>query len=295
MIPKRLKVVFLACGAAVMVWPSAAAAQPVGHVSVNAGVVVGGGYYRPFYSPSYWGWYPAWYPLYPAYPPYGYWYSGSYSSIRLQVTPKQAEVFIDGYYVGIVDDFDGTFQRLDAPLGQHEIQIYMKGYKTYSEKMLLRPGQSYKLAGVLQPLGPGEAQEPRPEAAAPPQGQYAPQGEYPAPPPGARPPRGERTQPPPAAHEGEPGAQNTGFGTVTIRVQPADAVVVIDGERWDSPEGGSRLQIQLSAGPHHVEISKDGYKTYSASVTVRAGETQTLNVSLATGGALTGAAILSSP
>ena len=64
---------------------------------------------------------------------------------------------------------------------------------------------------------------------------------------------------------------------------------MIDGERWDSPEGGSRLQVQLSAGPHRVEVSKDGYKTYSASVTIRPGDTQTLNVSLSTGGGPTGA------
>ena len=85
------------------------------------------------------------------------------------------------------------------------------------------------------------------------------------------------------------------FGTVVIRVQPADAVVVIDGERWDSPEGGSRLQVQLSAGPHHVEVSKDGYRTYSTSVTIRPGETQTLNVSLSTGGGPTGAAVRGLP
>ena len=77
-----------------------------------------------------------------------------------------------------------------------------------------------------------------------------------------------------------------------IRVQPSDAVVVIDGERWDSPEGGSRLQVQLSAGPHRVEISKDGFKTYSTSVNVREGETVTVNVSLSTGGGgLTGAVL----
>ena len=70
---------------------------------------------------------------------------------------------------------------------------------------------------------------------------------------------------------------------------------MIDGERWDSPEGGSRLQVQLSAGPHHVEISKDGYKTYSTSVTIRPGDTQTLNVSLSTGGGLTGAAVTRPP
>jgi hypothetical protein len=70
-----------------------------------------------------------------------------------------------------------------------------------------------------------------------------------------------------------------------VRVQPADAIVTIDGERWDSPEGGSRLQVQLAAGRHRIEVRKDGFKPYSASVEIRAGETESINVSLPAGGA----------
>ena len=68
---------------------------------------------------------------------------------------------------------------------------------------------------------------------------------------------------------------------------------MIDGERWDSPDGGSRFQMQLSVGPHHVEISKDGYKTYSTSVTIREGETTDVERESLDGGGLTGAAIFS--
>ena len=271
--PKRLMVNALACAALVVLWPSTAAAQWHGH---GAYVVVGGGFYQPFY-PFYagWGWYPGW-----------CWGLSVLSalrrllkvrtiitSIRVQVTPKQAEVYLDGYYVGVVDDFDGTFQRLDAPTGQHELQVYLQGYKTMSEKMLFRPGQSYKVQAVLQPLAPGEPPDPRPVAAPPPQ-RYAapPRGEYEVP-EGPTPPPPSRHTPPPNAESGEP-APGAQFGTVVIRVQPADAVVVIDGERWDSPEGGSRLQVQLSAGPHHVEVSKDGYEAYSTSLTIRPGDTQ---------------------
>ena len=116
MIPKRLMVMFVACVAAVVMWPSTASAQ---HYGGHAFVVVGGGFYRPYFYPFYSGWYPAWYPFYPSYyPPYGYWYGGNYASVRLEVTPKQAEVYLDGYYVGVVDNFDGVFQRLDTPTGQ---------------------------------------------------------------------------------------------------------------------------------------------------------------------------------
>ncbi|HEY3885778.1 MAG TPA: PEGA domain-containing protein, partial [Vicinamibacterales bacterium] len=64
---------------------------------------------------------------------------------------------------------------------------------------------------------------------------------------------------------------------------PADAAVTIDGERWDSPDGGSRLLIQLAAGQHRIEVRKDGYKPYSTTVEVRVGETENINVSLPQG------------
>jgi hypothetical protein len=81
-------------------------------------------------------------------------------------------------------------------------------------------------------------------------------------------------QPPPRRGEA------TEFGTLSLRVQPADAEITIDGERWDSPEGGSRLIVQLAAGPHRIEVQKEGLRTYTSTVTVRPGETQALNISL---------------
>ena len=63
-----------------------------------------------------------------------------------------------------------------------------------------------------------------------------------------------------------------------------DAVVIIDGERWDSPEGGSRLVVQLSGGSHRIEVRKQGFRTYTSTVQIRPGETQSLNISLTPGG-----------
>jgi uncharacterized membrane protein len=66
---------------------------------------------------------------------------------------------------------------------------------------------------------------------------------------------------------------------VAIRVQPADAEVIVDGERWESPEAGD-LTLQLAEGSYPVEIRKEGYRPYSATVSIRRGETTSLNVSL---------------
>jgi hypothetical protein len=62
-------------------------------------------------------------------------------------------------------------------------------------------------------------------------------------------------------------------------VQPEDAEVLIDGERWESP-AGERVVVQLLEGEHRVEILKTGFRTYTSTVRVRSGETVSLNVSL---------------
>ena len=83
---------------------------------------------------------------------------------------------------------------------------------------------------------------------------------------------------PPQAPRG--GTQAAGYGTLAIRVQPADAEVMIDGEKWRGPDAQDRLVVDLAEGSHTVQISKAGYRTYITEVQVRRGETSPLNVSL---------------
>lgn len=71
------------------------------------------------------------------------------------------------------------------------------------------------------------------------------------------------------------------FGSVSVRVRPANADVLIDGERWVSAESDGRIVVQLPEGRHSVEVRAAGYTTFSAPVDVRRGETLPLNVSLA--------------
>jgi len=113
------------------------------------------------------------------------------------------------------------------------------------------PGQPYP------PMGPGQPGQPEPRPAGPP-----PQG-------------GGAAGPPP----GEAPA-NQSFGTFSLRVQPADAEVLVDGERWMTPEGQERLVIQLTDGKHRVEVRKEGFEKFTTDIQVKRGETVTLNVSL---------------
>jgi len=233
-------------------------------------VAVRSAYYSPFYyDPFFWGgygWYPSayWSPF--AQYPYPL-YAGAYrqSAARIQVTPREAEVYVDGYFAGTVDDFDGFAQRLDVPAGEHEIQLYLDGYRTIREKILFRPGATYKIKQTMERLGPGETAEPRAQKPDPPSGASGP---------------GPWGDPSMSPDSGEREMAASSFGTLSIRVQPSGATVTVDGERWDGPDGQERLAIQLTEGTHRVDVRKDGYRAYSTEVRVRRGDITTLNISL---------------
>jgi len=276
-----------------------------GHVVVGPRVVVaprvvvgvGAGYYSPyFYDPF---WFDPWYgyaydPQYPwgpyGYPPYRAYRVDPGASLRLEVKPKEAEVYVDGYYAGIVDDFDGTFQRLSVTPGEHDIELYLDGYRTVHQKVYVSPRKTFNVKYAMEKLLSGEQPEPRPQPAEPPPGVQGGTGRAGAPPmpqepPPARTPPPRRmppqSAPPPAPREGARGAAPAaGYGTLAIRVQPGDAEIMIDGEKWRGPAGQDRLMVDVAEGPHSIQISKSGYRTYVTDVQVRRGETEPLNVSL---------------
>jgi hypothetical protein len=256
----------------------------VGAPRGRAVVVVGGYYRRPFYDPFY-------DPFYfnsfyrPYYRPF-YWYpQAAYgqriyetdASLRLQVSPRETEVYIDNYYAGNVDDFDGMFQRLHIEPGSHDITLYLQGYRTVRQQIYVQPTGTFRLRYMMQPLGPGDVAEPRPvepprpQPQAGPAPQTGPQGAAPA---------GPNRYPPPQRGATPQQGDRSDSGTLSLRVQPGSADVVIDGERWDGPSGDERLIVQVSPGVHHVEVRREGYRTYQSDVEVTPGETATVNVSL---------------
>lgn len=231
-------------------------------------------YYSPFYYSGFGGWYSGfgWYPYphYGYYGPYPYRYYGyNLSSARIQVKPRHAEVFVDGYFVGTVDDFDGWSQRLNVEPGEHEVEIYLAGHRSYRQPVLFRPGATIRIEHVMQPLAAGDQEDarPRPSPTAPARTPYGRDDPDQGPPPRRVP------APPP-----QRGAESQDYGAIEIRVQPADAEVIVDGDRWESPAGD--VTLQLTEGTHRVEVRRSGYRTYSAEIRVRRGETTSVNVSL---------------
>jgi hypothetical protein len=107
-----------------------------------------------YYDPYRWG-----ASAYPGYG-YGYGYGGGhyqqpYSSfdigeLRLDVEPRHAQVFVDGYYAGVVDDFDGAFQSLKLEPGAYRIDISAPGFETLTFDVRLNPGQDIRYRGILR-------------------------------------------------------------------------------------------------------------------------------------------------
>jgi hypothetical protein len=91
------------------------------------------------------------------------------AELKLAIEPKEAEVYVDGYFAGVVDDFDGAFQRLRVVPGQHEIVVYHEGYRSIREKLYLGPRSSRKLERTMEKLGAGEPNEAKPEPVDPPE------------------------------------------------------------------------------------------------------------------------------
>jgi hypothetical protein len=238
-----------------------AQAQRHHHRGVRGPVIVHSPLLFRYSHPFHFG-FAQWYP-YPApypwgFPPFGVHPGDHVVTLRLQITPRDAVVYVDGYAAGFVDDYDGVFQRLRLVPGHHEIVVHQRGYRTLRQALYFNPGSSHTVRHTLVPLGPGELEEPQPVPRAMPPG-----------PPSAGVPPGS----------GMPGGART--GTLSLRVQPPDASVSIDGELWRNPQGQDRLVVQLPEGLHRLRVEKPGLQPFITDVDVRAGEPTNLNVSLA--------------
>jgi hypothetical protein len=144
-----------------------------------------GGWNSWYYRPSYWYGYsglglgyfyydPLWWG--PSYYGYGYGYPGVYGGyygggaygayggdsgtyygvgdLRLKVKPRDAEVFVDGYFSGVVDDFDGVFQRLTLDSGPHRVEIRKPGFTTLGFDVRIPPDETVTYKGELEPEHP---------------------------------------------------------------------------------------------------------------------------------------------
>jgi hypothetical protein len=75
--------------------------------------------------------------------------------LRLDIQPKDAEVFVDGYYAGIVDDFSRAGHRLNLPVGPHHLDIRALGYESIALEIIIQASHTTTYRAALVPLPPG--------------------------------------------------------------------------------------------------------------------------------------------
>jgi hypothetical protein len=97
--------------------------------SIGIGVYYGAGGSYPYgYTPR------AYYDPIPGQP---------YGGLRITGAPSRlAQVFADGYYVGIVNDFDGIFQHLNLEAGPHRIEIVDPAFPSIVFDVMIQPGRT---------------------------------------------------------------------------------------------------------------------------------------------------------
>jgi len=118
-------------------------------------------YYDPFWMSGAFGWSPMFYAPwslmwgtagYGPYPMFGGATAFSTGGVRLKMQPRDAQVFVDGYYAGIVDDFDGIFQSLRLAPGGHKLEVRMPGFETFTLDVHVQPDRTMTVKDTLRAI-----------------------------------------------------------------------------------------------------------------------------------------------
>ena len=229
--------------------------------------------YRPYYGSfgGYGGFASFWPYLYSPYyyGPYA-WGSGQTGfaspdagAVDINTRPKKASVYLDGELVGRVGSFDGFPRYLWLRGGSYRLAIFMDGYETLERDISVHPGVVIK---IDEELAPGRSEPPQPPPVTVTQGST---------------PSGESWR---VENRGQPIDQDQRRepASLMVDVQPADAVVYLDGRLLGS---GAQLASLHSAliidpGAHLLEVARPGYVSEEHPFEAVKGEDVALRVEL---------------
>ncbi|MEM8962356.1 MAG: PEGA domain-containing protein [Acidobacteriota bacterium] len=254
-----------------------------------------GSYYNRYrhsyrYHNYYYRWYPVYYGpyfywdfgfpwvsshgrYYPRYPYYSYQREYEYQgAIDFDVRPEEAEIWIDGGYVGQADDLDGfpTFLWLDE--GTYDVVIYLDGYETISRQYSVYPGV---VIDVEDRMKPGTATKPGelfPKTTERRDARIQRDRE-----------RAEAADWSQARRVSPDGDQTSDApGRLRFEVEPEDAAVYLDGQLLGIA-GELKFNnngFTVTPGEHVIEISRPGYETESVTIDVESGEKVVVELTL---------------
>ena len=69
--------------------------------------------------------------------------------LQLDVEPRRAQVYVDGWFVGLVDEFSGYYHHLDLPAGPHRIDLVASDHDPLSIDVVVSPGRTVTYRGFL--------------------------------------------------------------------------------------------------------------------------------------------------
>ena len=262
---------------------------------------------------GYWGW-PGWYGYYG--PGYGY-YDGArvygpssrYAVIDTDISPEEAQVYLDGRYIGTADDFDGNPDYLYLQPGRYRIEFRLEGYQTLTRQIEARPGMKldftdklHKIAGARRY---GSYEHPRLQGevrryfgknrdsveAIDPSEQGTGASVM------AEPDDDDRDTPPPQDRapalrqpsrdqygewRGGRGSRMESRTRLRLNVEPSDAAVYVDNRFVGTAEEVNSLErgVAITAGKHTVTVSRPGFRDKTADITVEQGRMETVEISL---------------
>lgn len=199
--------------------------------------------------------------------------AGNISQVRTLVEPAKTRVYVDGYYAGIVDDFDGLLQRLNVSPGRHEITLKLEGYSSHTFAIYANRDQTLKLRWDMV-KGTGDTRDTvgsYDRAAATDEREFNRDDEGEDDNEQRDSARIERDRSREVDSDTDnrrytPPSRDAGRGVLDLQIEPADASVYIDGEFFGKASQLSR--VELAPGRHRIEVVRPGYKTEETEVEV---------------------------
>lgn len=164
-------------------------------------------------------------------------------SIHLNVQPIDANVYVDGEYMGIAKDFSCTPHCLTLIQGTHSVSLRKEGYKTAYFTTNVLPRHRIEIDVALALLADKKIES-----------------------------ESESTY--------QLELNKTGF--LVLQVAPEDTSVYIDGNFYGiaSQFVESQGSLVLRSGKHRVELAKPGYLTYTKNVKISDGKVEKIIVTL---------------
>jgi hypothetical protein len=71
------------------------------------------------------------------------------STLKLNIWPGRAAVFLDGKFVGHASEFGGAIHSMLISPGKHQVKVELPGYRTFETEVNLLAGQKSEVKTVL--------------------------------------------------------------------------------------------------------------------------------------------------